>query len=137
MKKEHKFKKGEWCFFEFELHQIKKLHAGRISEVSTGIVTQASYDLYDRCFPLNADIKIKSDQVALWKSKIKALEANSLNWPDIHEEFTRIWMELCNITPKALKTATVYQELADFSNSIIKQVENMRYEKANGVKIFR
>lgn len=137
MTKEQKFKKGDWCFCEFELQQIMETDGDRITSVSDGVLMLGGRDLSDRCFPLDMSIKRISDNVAYWNKEIHQLKYNSLNHPDINRELIRRWVELCENKDDQKRLEKLSESLSVFCKSVIQKVREISTEQVNGVSIFR
>lgn len=131
-----KFKKGDWCFCEFKLQQIKDTKEERITEVTDGRFSLSSYDLTDRCFPIDIRIKNISDSVDYWREQFHALKHNSLNHPDLNRELIRRWIEMCVETDDK-KLQLLYDKLDEFGRGVKDAVANIKYTEVSDVRIFR
>ena len=130
-------KKGEWCFFEFKLCQVMEIENDSIKEVSDGFFRTSGSDLSDRCFPLDMKIKQISDNVNYWREKFHELKNNSLNHPDLNRELVKRWIELCENKNNDEKLKKLYEELNNFSNSVIRKVNDLNFENVEGVNLFK
>lgn len=128
------FKLGDWCFFEFELHQIKEIKEGRINEVFDGISSCGGYDLNDRCFPLTLDIKRRSDSVYYWYRKF--MDDRHLNHPELTNRLVEMWVDLCNENDKE-KLQSHYTKIDQFGHSVINARDDFRIREVDGIKIIR
>ena len=129
------FKQGDWVFCEFKLQRIKELREGGASTVSDGFVEMGGHDI--DCYPLNMKIKVISDNVSAWSRELHALRNNSLNYPDIHRELLRRWVEMCDNADNEKKLDKMYDDLADFVNEIKRRVRNLATESVGDIRIFR
>lgn len=132
-----KFKQGEWCFCEFKLQQIMKTEENRITGVSDGMFRLGSRDLSDRCYPLELEVKRISDTVAYWSTKFHELKNNALNHPDLNRELIRRWVELCDHRNDENRLKELYDKLSEFGNSVLRKVQDLNFEEAEGVSLFR
>jgi hypothetical protein len=133
--KEPKFKIGDWCFYEFKLVQIEDTEENRITAVSDGYVTRRSYDLSDRCYPMEMKVKLISDDVYYWSKQFQLVK--NLNHPDIHRKLVEIWVDMCENKNDDAKLKVLYERLNAFSETIMKKVKDLSLEEVEGVKIFR
>jgi len=131
-----KFKTGDWCFFEFKLHQIKKMEGSNISEVSSGTIRTSGSDLSDRCYPLEMNIKIISESVSFWSKRFHQ-ERIGLNHPDLHRELVRRWVELCDNKDNDDHLKELYEKLSQFGNSVLQKVNDLNFEEVEGIKLLR
>lgn len=116
--KKIKFKKGDWCFCEFRLQQITNIEEDRITEVSDFMCRMYGYDISDRCFPLDLVIKGCSDKVYyLWEEFLEL--KNGLNYPYLHRELVRRWVEMCKNKDDKKKLKELYDDLDKFGKNII------------------
>lgn len=105
------FSVGEWIFCEFELSNILEMRAGRVTEVTTGHVRRSSFDMSDRCFPLNESIKRISDYVLYYSDRIHRDGCSvRLNFPDIHRWLVGDWAASCEGTQTS-KAAQFAQDM--------------------------
>jgi hypothetical protein len=130
-----KFKQGDWCFCEFELKQIVKIEDNCIKEITDGYSNHMSSDLSNRCFPLNISIKRISHTVHYWSEEFFKFRGKSLNYPDLHRELVRRWVEMCENSDKPI-FSTLYNNLEQFAKSVISKVNSVDYEEVEGIKIF-
>ena len=135
--KKLKIQKGEWCFWEFKLHQIIETEENRITSVSDGVVMSSSSDLSDKCYPLEMDVKCISDTVAYWSTKFHELKNNSLNHPDLNRELIRRWAEMCDNRKDEKRLKELYDSLTKFGNSVLRKVQDLSFEEVEGVSLFR
>jgi hypothetical protein len=131
-----KFKKGDWCFCEFELKQVIETSDNRITEVSSGYSRLSSRDLSDRCFPLTLRIKVISDSVNYWSRKFHETNCNNLNHPDLNRELIKRWVSICETSDDDDLTNKKIKSLEEFGKSVINKVDNLRCEQVEGVRIF-
>lgn len=134
--KEPKFKEGEWCFCEFVLQQVQETKDNRITSVSDGMFSLGSNDLSDRCYPLTMRIKRISDTVKHWSNEFHKLHHNNLNHPDLNRELIRRWVEMCEESDDK-KLQELYDSLSEFGNSVIRKINDLRYEQIEGINLFR
>ena len=132
-----KFKQGEWCFCEFKLQLVMETEENRITGVSDGMFRLGSSDLSDRCYPLELDVKRISDTIAHWSTKFHELKNNALNHPDLNRELIRRWVELCDHRKDENRLNELYENLSNFSNSVLRKVQDLNYEEVEGVSLFR
>ena len=132
-----KFKQGEWCFCEFALQQVIETEENRITEVSDGMFRLGGYDLSDRCYPLEMNVKQISDIVAYWSKEFHALKNNALNHPDLNRELIRRWVELCDNRDNEKRLKKLYDKLSEFGNSVVRRVRDLNFEEVEGVSLFR
>ena len=132
-----KFKQGEWCFCEFTLQQVIETEENRITGVSDGMFRLGGYDLSDRCYPLEMNVKQISDIVAYWSKEFHALKNNALNHPDLNRELIRRWVELCDNRDNEKRLKKLYDKLSEFGNSVVRRVRDLNFEEVEGVSLFR
>lgn len=130
-------KKGDWCFCEFKLSQIINTEENRITEVSDGNFRTSSYDISDRCFPLDITIKRFSDTAEYWSKKFHELNYSALNHPDLNRELVSRWVEMCKSKNDEAKWKELFDDLYKFGNGIIKRVNELKEEKIFDIKLFR
>ena len=131
-----KLKQGDWCFKEYELHQVKSIEGDRV-ELSDGYCVSTTFDNYicGRCFPVTLEIKVISGEYKYHYQKLNEITHVNLNWPDICRKLEQLWINDCvrhengeNIT---------YNELHRFVNDILKKCEGIKNESVNGISIIR
>ncbi len=132
-----KFKKGEWCFCEFILQQVKETEGDRITEVSDGYFSHGGRDLSDRCYPMEMRVKIISDDVNYWHNQFHALKHNSLNHPDLNRKLIDMWVDMCENRNNQEKLSELYEKLNAFGQSVVNKVQEIKSETTEGVRIFR
>jgi len=135
--KKLKFKKGDWCFCEFKLQQVMETEENRITSVSDGMFRLGNLDLSDRCYPLEMSVKQISDTVSHYSTEFYNLKNNAINHPDLNRELIRRWVELCENRNDEKKLKELYDKLAKFSNSVIKEVRDSNFKEIEGVNLFR
>ncbi len=90
---------GDWCFCEFRLRKIERIEAGLIKSVSDGCISFGSFDLNDRCFPLETSIKLISDEFSsIWQ------EIAATKYPQTakaHKKLVQLWAECCQVHDEA------------------------------------
>jgi hypothetical protein len=131
----HAFKVGDWCYCEFELSQIMEIENGRITDISTGYIRMGSHDLSDRCFPLDKNIKVISEEFQLYREKLHKDGSVNLNYPRIHEWLVEKWVETCKDKPE--NVSIHYTELRRFYNEIVKFHEEMKSKTVEGINVFK
>lgn len=134
--KKMNWKKNDWCFCEFELSQITDMKEGRITGVTTGIISHGGYELNDRCFPITMHVKLCSDHISGLHDKLHKEGSINLNHPDIAREWVRIWVSGCETDTKENREQ-LYKEGSDFYKSIMESVRNIREITTNGINVFR
>lgn len=130
------WKKGDWCFCEFVLQQIKEMNGEDITSVTDGFFNLGSSSLNDRCFPVELDIKVKSDNVKYWNDEFHKLKNNSLNYPDLNRELISRWVALCIETDEK-KLQKLYDSLSKFGSDVLRSVYRLNNESVDGVRLFR
>jgi hypothetical protein len=131
-----KWKVGDWCFYEFNLHQIKEVSNGYIKEVTDGSFCTSGSNLNECAFAMELRIKSISDSVEYWSQKLHTELKNGANFPDIHRFLVQKWVEACHATTKE-QTTKVLREVADFSTTMIRKFEDFKYEQVSGVRLMR
>lgn len=135
--KEPKFKVGDWCFCEYELRQVKRTEEDCIREVSDGYLSLSSQDLSDRCYPLEMDVKIISDEINSWNNEFHSLKNNALNHPDLNRKLVDMWCQLCNNRKDENKLKELYEELSKFGNAVMRKIRDMSFEEVEGIRLIR
>lgn len=133
----NKFKAGDWVFCEFKLQQIKSAEEGRVTCVTDSMFEHSSYDMTDRCFPLDLRIKAASDSVSYKWDILQGLKPNSLNYPDLHRALVSKWIELCENIDDSKKMQALYDSLNEFVRKIQERMQELRYEEIEGISLFR
>ena len=131
------FKVGDWCFCEFKLQQITDMTEGRITEVSDGIFILYSFDLSDRCFPLEMDIKRISDDVAYWSRKFHDLQNSALNHPDLNRRLVSLWVKMCKNKDDVEELERWSGVLSAFGNTVVEKVRGAGSIEIDGIPLFR
>ena len=131
------FKVGDWCFCEFKLQQITDMTEGRITEVSDGIFILYSFDLSDRCFPLEMDIKRISDDVAYWSRKFHDLQNSALNHPDLNRRLGSLWVKMCKNKDDVEELERWSGVLSAFGNMVVEKVRGAGSIEIDGIPLFR
>jgi hypothetical protein len=134
---EPKFKKGEWCFCEFVLQQVKETKDDRITEVSDGMMSHSGRDLSDRCYPLEMKIKVISDHVKFHSDAFHKLPNRGLNYPDLHRELIRRWAEACEVADDVNKLKEALQSISKWANEVTAAVHNLGNTYVGDVALFR
>lgn len=131
-----KLKQGDWCFKEYELHQVKSID-GDIVKLSDGYTTSTTsgYYIYDRCFPLTLGIKIISGEYKHHYRKLKEITYVNINWPDVCRKLESLWINDCIKHENGVDIT--YNELHNFVNDIIDKCERIKNEHVNGISIIR
>lgn len=129
-------KESDWCFCEFKLSQIKRVETNGIVEVSDGHFTMSG-QLADRCFPLDMRVKTISDSVKYWSDEIHNLKNNALNYPDIHQELIKYWVEMCESRNDDNRLKFLYDKLDKFGTALKQRIHDLQYEEVEGVRLFR
>jgi len=132
-----KFKKGDFCFYEFELFQVITTEEDRITSVDDGTIISSGYDLSYKCYPVDLKVKNISDEVKYWYGKIKNIGFNSINYPEIKEKFVEIWIELCKNKDNPQELNPILKDFHSFGNEIIEKIYEIKKLTINGTKIFR
>jgi len=135
MKKE--LKVGDWCFSNFELCQVKRISDGRVTEVSTGIISRSGHDLTESCFPLEMKIKRISGSVEYWYKKLHELHHLNLNYPDIVRSLEERWIEMCHAKDDDKAVSAMYENLQSFCRQIIEMANSMKDKRVEGIAIMR
>jgi hypothetical protein len=137
MKMTKNFKIGDWCFYEAELVQIKRMEGNKICEVTTGTINTSSSDLSEVCFPLELPIKRISDGVEWYKKEFHRLGSPGLNHPDINRKVNRLWANTCNHLENDKLFQSSWEEVEKFCNAVIKKINDLKSEDVDGVNLFR
>jgi hypothetical protein len=132
-----KFKKGEWCFCEFTLKQVTETNGNRITTVSDGYFSHGSYDMSDRCYPMEMKVKVISDDVNYWHNQFHQLKHNSLNHPDLNRALIEMWVDMCENRNDEEKLKKLYEKLNTFGQDVVNRVQNIKDEIVGNVKLFR
>jgi hypothetical protein len=133
---ELKFKKGDWCFCEFNLQQIMETEENRITEVSDGMFRMGGYDLSDRCFPMTLSIKRVSDSVKYWSEQFHKTNHNGLNYPDLNRALIEHWVGICETIDDKELTQQKIDNLGDFGKSVLEEVDSLKNKHVQGVRVF-
>lgn len=111
-----------WCFFEFELFQIKEMEDDRVTEITNGYTTGGSFDFSDRIKPLTLPYKIASEEVHAVSRRLHKEGPRGLNFPDIHRYLVDIWLRLCDAYDVNLQgnhIRAIYDELYEFQHAAL------------------
>jgi len=106
----------DWVFFDFELYQIDKMKDGRVVRLTNGLGTTGAHDLSDRCFPLAMDIKVISDEFALWQKVLR--QTRHPNMAEIHCLLAQQWAECCRNKDDPEFIRKQYRNLEAFTKQI-------------------
>lgn len=131
-----KFKQNDWCFFEFQLNQVKETEENRITSVTDGVINHHGRDLSDRCYPLDLKIKRASDAVSYWRDKFHSLNYNGLNHPDLNRALISLWVDMCESIEDVPMLKRLYDKLNDFGQKVLSSVEDVRSIEVGNVRIF-
>lgn len=131
------WKVNDWCFCEFKLQQITEVEEGRVTSVSDGRFSLGSYDLSDRCYPLDLSIKRVSDSVAYYSDKFHKLNIPGFNYPDFNRELISRWVNLCDHVKDNDTIKKLYDELQEFCNNIERTINNQRDVSIAGFNLYR
>lgn len=131
-----KLKQGDWCFKEYELHQVKSIEGDRV-ELSDGYCVSTTFGdyIYDRCFPVTLGIKVISGEYKYHYRKLKDITYVNLNWPDICRRLESLWIDDC--VRYEDKEKVTYDELHEFVNDIVKKCQGIKNECVHGISIIR
>ena len=132
-----KFKKGEWCFYDFELCQVTQTEENRITEVSSGVICYRGFDLSEECYPLEMSVKQISDSVAYLENEFSSLKNRSVNHMDLHRELLRRWIELCKNRNDEDHLTVLQNRLQEFGLSFLQKVHELDYEMVDGIRLSR
>lgn len=127
---------GDWCFKEFKLSQIKEIEKGRITSTSDGYFVSSSWDLNDRCFPLDLEVLRSSSEVEYWSDKLHACK-QKLNYPDINRKLVEIWVEMCENKDNVEKLKASYEKVRNFAQAVIDKSNALKENVVEGVSIFK
>lgn len=130
------WKVGDWCFFEFELCQVKRVFGEGGYECGNG-VTACSGILADRMFPLDYKIMQISEHFA-WDSQRLHWESEgfNLNWPDIHRWFSAKWAEACRAKNDDEAVKRILDEKSEFVRQIREGMRDIRFKSVGGIEPF-
>jgi hypothetical protein len=135
---EKKFKVGDWCFYEFELHQIKEMDGAMVISVSNGNSTRFSnVDLTKDCFPLTIPIKLVSEEAMDRLNTISQAGGNRVNYPDLHTKVVSIWSEICNNIDNNEIAGRHKSELSQFTKVVIEEINKTKNTTVFGVEIYK
>jgi hypothetical protein len=136
--KEPKFKVGDWCYYEFELHQVKETEEDRITSVSDGFALTGSHDISNYCFPVEMEVKKISDEVSNWYKDVrKAAGISNINYPQIHRKFVDLWRNICENRNNDKLYEKYWDELCTFGNDLLRKLRDMGLEEVDGIRILR
>lgn len=130
-----KVKVNDWCFFRFELHQVKEIGENHI-ELSNGY-TRIHGGIYmiDECFPLDLNVKCISGEFHYWYKKLHDIKNVNLNYPDIVRYIENEYKNQCENYLNGKEVT--YQGLHEFCKSIIEKSKSLNDLFVNGIKILR
>jgi hypothetical protein len=131
------FKKGDWCFHEFQLKKIKEAEGGNVKSVTDGFFETSSNSLNDTCFPMTLEIKVVSDEFAFWEKRLRDEAKEIRNWPDLHRELVSRWAITCHMADDNEHVEEKFRELADFCNTILRKCRDIGHEEVEGIRIFK
>ena len=134
-----KWKVGDWCFFEYELVQIKEVEKdGRVTCLSDGYFKTGSFDARDRIFPLDLQGEIISEY---FESKYKTLKrlqgSQALNFPGIHKWFVQEWVRQMSKRNLDNFDNSWPNNLLDFVRKIEEKFNNISCLKVENIKIIK
>lgn len=130
-------KKGDWCFCEFKLQKITKTKGNRITEVSDGICCLSSNDLTDRCFPMDMEIKLISDNVLYNFKRIQYLNDCDVNTCGIYKLYISKWIEICKYKDNYDVMNDLLNKLSTLTDNINDKISEKSKEKIEGINLFR
>jgi hypothetical protein len=89
-------KDGDWLYYEFELSQVDD-NGVTNGAVYTGCsIDRHRSELDFAVQPLDMRIKRISESFRTSYDKLHQLNCNSLNYPELHALWVRMWVEFCN-----------------------------------------
>jgi hypothetical protein len=136
--KEPKFKVGDWCYYEFELHQVKETEEDRITSVTDGYFETGNRDHSKYCFPVDMKIKTTSDEALTWYRDIcKEAKLSNINNPGIRGRLVDIWVKLCENKDNDKEYKKYWTELQSFGNQVISKIRDINHEQIDGIRIIR
>ncbi len=134
----HKWKVGDWCFCEMKLQQIKEMEGERVTCVTDSFFSLGSYDLSDRCFPLDLLVKNISDCFVTFQERIRSQDrVLKLNWPDINRWFVVKWVDACAIRNDKERLTLLMDEAEKFAHDIINKMCDANRLEVGGVALVR
>ncbi len=118
MEKRVKFNLGEWCFYEFKLHQITETINGKIVEITDGIRFIREEDINDKCYPISMITKQISESVAYCKTDLDNIKNKLFDNKVLNKELIRAWLEMCENKDNKDKLEELYTRLHFFRHVI-------------------
>lgn len=129
------YKKGDWCFHDYELVQILEVDGGRITEVSDGSFRKCGNSLDVQ--PLSLRNNRLCDYWTYYERELRKAEGRTnLNWPDIHRYFVDTWNQAC-LTETNEGLVAIQDTLKKFVDTAIAEILGAKQKEIDGVGLFR
>jgi len=130
-----KWKKDDWCYYQFELYQILEVdNDGNVTVVTNGS-GETSGNL--ACFPLTIANKYSAELTKKCYNSIRD-EANrmNLNYPEIINWFNEEWEKTCLSSNKD-EYNQILNYIKETSEEIINEITNIQLIKVEDIRLFR
>jgi len=126
------YKKGDWFYHEFELYEaLEDSNANGRFDIHNGFIETVASE--SECVPLTVRNKVISESFKSIYNKLREINNNGLNYPDIHRHFEEKWLECCKEQNND-KIQEVYKQLERFVQDIKDRCGNFMID---GVSILR
>jgi hypothetical protein len=112
------------------------MEGDRITGVDDGHLSMGGHDLDDRVRPLTLQVKNCSELFAEYYNTLHQLQMNGLNFPDIHREMVRRWMECTDDVEKSVRSVKIIS-MRNWIERLRNRVRELKEETVDGVKLFR
>lgn len=132
-----KWKIGDWCYYEHELHQVMAVDAqGRVDELSNGHIRGGGLDNRAWMVPVTLENKVISETVEAAKDEVhRASERLNLNWPDLAYKFRCLWIEFVDAVEDGEKEA--WRPVEAFKQKLLDAIRKQKDVEVDGVPLFR
>lgn len=114
-----KFKKNDWCYFDFKLCQIQEVITnGKVQSVTDGHICTGGNDL--TCLPMTIETKnISGIFKKLYDELYTKVPRMNLNFHDIHRHFVQRWEDACDGVNRGNKANEIIAKIHDFQKEIL------------------
>jgi hypothetical protein len=129
------FNDGDWVYYDFELYQVKGTRDNYI-DLTTGYIT-TSTPCTENVYPIDLSIKVISEGVEGYSKRLHQIRSINLNYPDLHRELVRRWIEIIDHKNNKDAVKTLWNKLDEFVRKIEQRSEDLKYEEIDGVKLIR
>lgn len=126
---------GDWVFHDFELSQITAMEDGRVTGVTTDVISSCSHDM--ACVPLTRrQLLLANECRHAYRELHQRAGLLDLNYPDLHREYVQRWYAAAQL-PETTPLDEALHPLREFTAQLLARVDQLHAETHAGVRLLR